>query len=189
MVGLAATAITAASKPLFGKDGPFSGLIPGQQEILWLGVMGLVALVVVVDLVLRGHVGGRVSAAEECAPVVWFNPTRRAVPPAWGGAVVALRPSGEDGSGIQYLVIREPAPGAARGSACQTAWVGASLVAGMNFAGRFLLPKGHGARRFAAPKVGSLRGSNPHAFSNSEARGAIRRPLLFPNTVATGVTR
>ena len=129
---MVATAVTAAWKPLFGKGGPLSGLTPGQGVILWLGVMGFVTIVVVVDLLVRGHVTGRVSAAEECAPIVWFNPTRRAASPGAGGdpsgSVVALRPSGEDGSGIQYLVVRDTAAGDQPGAAQRTAWVGASLL-------------------------------------------------------------
>jgi len=132
IIGVVATVITAASKQLFGRDGPLSGLTHGQQEILWLGVLGFVGVVVVVDLVVRGSVTARVSAAGQSAPVVWFNPTRRAVPTAAGadpgGSVVALRPSADDQSGIQYLVIRDPAPGDAPGVARQTAWVGASLI-------------------------------------------------------------
>ncbi|HEU5003831.1 MAG TPA: hypothetical protein VFW71_13805 [Actinomycetota bacterium] len=132
IVGVVATAITAASNQLFGRDGPLSGLTHGQQEILWLGVLGFVGLVVVVDLMVRGSVTSRVSAAEQGAPAVWFNPTRRAVATAAGadpgGAVVALRPSPDDGSGIQYLVIRDLAPGDAPGAPRQTAWVGASLI-------------------------------------------------------------
>lgn len=132
IIGVVATAITAASRQLFRRDGPLTGLTHGQQEILWLGVLGFVGLVVVVDLIVRGSVSGRVSAAGQAAPAVWFNPTRRAVPAAAGGdpggSVVAVRPSADDQSGIQYLVVRDPAPGDPPGAARQTAWVGASLV-------------------------------------------------------------
>lgn len=132
IVGVIATGVAAASKTLFGKSGPLSGLTHGQELMLWLGTMGFVAAVVIVDMIVRGQVTGKVSAAEECAPVVWFNPTRRASSIGAngdpGGAVVALRPSGDDLSGIQYLVIRDPAPGTPDDTARQTAWVGASMV-------------------------------------------------------------
>lgn len=132
LAGVVGTAIAAAWKPLFGKDGPLSKLTPGQDLILWLGVLGFVAVVVIVDLVVRGHVTAHVSAAEESAPVVWFNPTRRASAPAGGadpgGSVIALRPSGDDASGIQYLVVRDPQAGDPVNGARQTAWVGASLL-------------------------------------------------------------
>jgi hypothetical protein len=51
LLGVAATAVTAASKPLFGEDGPLSNLTHGQELTLWLGVLGFVTIVVVVDLV------------------------------------------------------------------------------------------------------------------------------------------
>jgi hypothetical protein len=41
---------------------------------------------------------------------------------------VALRPSGDDISGIQDLVVRDAAQGVATDGARQTAWVGGSLV-------------------------------------------------------------
>lgn len=132
IIGVLATAVAAASKQLFGRDGPLAGLTPGQQELLWIAVLGFVALVAVADLLVRGGVAARVSAAGQSAPAVWFNPTRRAVPAGAGGdpggTVVAVRPTTDDESGIQYLVIRDPAPGGAPSGGRQTAWVGASLV-------------------------------------------------------------
>jgi hypothetical protein len=132
MITVIATAVAAASKPLFGTDGPFHDLTPGQRLILWLGVLGLVAVVVAVDTYVRGRVTGNLGAASESAPIVWFNPTRRVSNPGAGGdpggSAVALRPSNEDSSGIQYLVVRDPAAGEQAGAARQTAWVGASLL-------------------------------------------------------------
>ncbi len=131
-IGVIATAVAAASKTLFGTDGPLSKLTPGEQEGLWLGVLAFVTVLIVADLVVRGFVTARVSAAQENAPVVWFNPVRRATGTPGsndpGGLVVAMRKSSDDASGIQYFVVRDPDPKATPAGATLTAWVGASLL-------------------------------------------------------------
>jgi hypothetical protein len=133
IVTVVATSLAAASKPIFGTDGPLASLSGGQRLILWIGVLALVTVLVIVDMVVRGFVTARVSAAEENAPVVWFNPTRRARSVAAsggdpGGSVVALRRTSDDISGIQYLVVRDPVAGVPIDTPSQTAWVGASLL-------------------------------------------------------------
>jgi hypothetical protein len=130
--GITGTTLAAFSKRIFGTKGPFWSLTPGQLLILWFGMLGFLTVVFIADVSVRGYVTAHVTAAEENAPVVWFNPTRRAKAPAAGGdpggLVVALRRSGDDESGIQYLVIRDLAPGDAADATSTTAWVGASLL-------------------------------------------------------------
>jgi hypothetical protein len=127
------TAVTAAWKPVTGNNGPLSDLSPGEKLGLWLGIAAFVTVLVVVDMIVRGHATGQISGAAESAPIVWFNPSRHAVAPAAGGdpggTVVAMRPSTVDASGVQYLVIRDSQPGDPSPDVRQTAWVGGSLLA------------------------------------------------------------
>jgi hypothetical protein len=126
------TAVTAASKPLFGKTGPLSDLSSGQKLGLWLGVAGFVTLLVVVDLIVRGRATSQIEAAAESAPIVWFNPSRRAIAVPGGdpgGAAVGMRPSTTDASGVQYLIVRDSQASDPSPEVRQTAWVGGSLLA------------------------------------------------------------
>jgi hypothetical protein len=130
--GVTSTTLLAFSKRIFGAKGPFWSLTPGQMLTLWLSMLGFLTVVFIFDVSVREYVTAHVTAAEENAPVVWFNPTRRAKSPVAGGdpggLVVALRRSGDDESGIQYLVIRDQTPGDPADATNKTAWVGASLL-------------------------------------------------------------
>jgi len=56
------TAAVAAVNAAIGKDGPLADLTPGQRLMVFLAAFGLVGLVILTDMAVRGYVTGKQMA-------------------------------------------------------------------------------------------------------------------------------